>query len=308
MNVKRKSLVLAVICTVAICLLRIGYGWDAPAEKDAKQNMRIVAVVDNEIQTVSYPAPEYLQLMNIFSKTESLDENRFETLEIDKKQIGMILPHHLLAGHEILKAYREIADFDPELIILMSPNHQGRINAPILSRKEPLIAFDTIFLMDDCVLEMENKHLIRYDKELLLLEHGIYNHLPFLSEVGFDAPILTLVVARNTSVEQLDAVHAYLNDYTKNKKVLWIASIDFSHYLPAAMANTKDDETMEWIENRNYEAIAKSTSDHLDAPGVLRLWLKQFENTKLLWHSNSAEISDGFHDVPGTSYLIYYGE
>jgi AmmeMemoRadiSam system protein B len=266
--------------------------------------------IEDEIDEIKYAKSDEQQINKILKWNESNEvlSSGFEKLVTQKKQIGLIVPHHLLAAQAMYDAYESIKTFDPELIIILTPNHQKKITAPIVVRSKALVAMEELYEMYSGIKDLEKLNLVRYDEKMFLNEHGFYNHLPFLKAFDFHSPLLPLAVARNASAQQLDELLAYLEVGLAGRRVLWIASIDFSHYLPAAVASGKDAQTMKWIETKDYESIGSSTSQHMDAPGVLRLWLMKFKSVNQMWHSNSAEITNSNYDVPGTSYFIYYGE
>ncbi len=226
---------------------------------------------------------------------------------LSNNSIGIIVPHHLMAAQALAQTYHWLSDYNPDVIVLLTPNHQPVITAPLITRTQDVMAGKEIFHMDPLVKDLANQGLVTIDNASFLKEHGFYNHLPFIRANGWQAPIVPVAMARNAGLDSLVALRTAINSRYADQKVLWIASIDFSHYLPAAVAESKDQETQQWIESRDYSSVLGSTSDHLDAPAVLVMWLMQFESTHFIWKSNSAQITGGGHQIPGTSYLIYYG-
>lgn len=267
------------------------------------------AKVADEFDTIQLPKAEAIQLKGTWQRMAEGELKPFE-LGVDlhaEQQLGIIVPHHLLASDAILRMFSAIKDFNPDVIVLLSPNHQSDVFHPVITTKKTLAVENQLYAMSELVATLTNTRVAVEKPDLFLVEHGVFGLLPFIGYNEWEAPIIPLVVARNVTDTQLSDLRIVLDEALNMKRVLWIASIDFSHYLPAAAAAMKDKETQKWIENADYARIMQSTSAHLDAPGVLTFWLQYFQQPQLVWHSNSAEImGSGFH-VPGTSYMVYWG-
>lgn len=221
--------------------------------------------------------------------------------------LGLILPHHLLAAEATLEAYQTFSAFKPDVIIVLSPNHQKEIRHSVTTTTQTMRLMAVDYAIHPVTSTIIKDQLAGVDHGLFLKEHGLYNHLPFITHMGWEGPLIPLAFARNTPEAQIDGLLSLLQKTFTDQKVLWIASIDFSHYLPASAAEVNDQMTMQWIEKKDFKAIAGSTSDHLDAPSVLIMWLKQFDDITQHWQSNSAEVLNAGHGLSGTSYMIYSG-
>lgn len=269
--------------------------------------------IPDRIDEIEYPQVELQQIQRVLnSDTKDFSEAISPNLsgiqpDFGSQSLGIIVPHHLVAAQALALTYDWISDYQPDAIVLLTPNHQQLIKAPIITRSQAILAYQQHFSMHPIVKEFSNQGLVTVDNASFLREHGFYNHLAFISANGWQVPIIPVAMARNASLDSLMALRHAINDSFSDQKVLWIASIDFSHYLPASTATLMDQETKQWIDKKDYNSILESTSDHLDAPAVLVMWLMQFENTHFIWQSNSAQITGGGHHLPGTSYLIYYG-
>lgn len=244
------------------------------------------------------------------NRVRNLQEQKMESLHEDAllgTHLGIIVPHHLLAADWIGATFHQIKAFNPEIVVLMAPNHREKALAQIITHTSPMVVMKQHFQMDPSIQVLIEKGLAAANNEAFDYEHGIYNLIPFIEFQEWDATLVPLILARDTGVSELENLLEVLESETEGRRVLWVASIDFSHYLPAAAAGKKDKETQRWIAENDFDAIMASTDKHLDAPAVLSLWLKKFETTKLLWHSNSAEIVNDGYMIGGTSYMIYYG-
>lgn len=243
---------------------------------------------------------------------KTLKRGAMETLELPEfdlssaSKIGIIVPHHLLAAEAIQMGLESVGSFEPEVIVLLAPNHKATYRKPVITHSTPFEALGHKYAISPLVESLLSEKFAVESHERFLSEHGLYSILPFVS-TSFDVPLVPLILAPGLEEERVDALHEKLDVLLGSKKVLWIASIDFSHYLPAVISEKKDQETMQWIADRNFEALYSASNDYFDSPEVMRLWLKQFENTKLLWHSNSAFVTGSGFNEEGTSYMVYFG-
>ncbi len=229
------------------------------------------------------------------------------------RHLGIVLPHHLVAIVQIQFAYSQLKAYNPDLVILMSPNHQRKPSVPIYTSDQGLLVCDATGK------EISRTHFAEHfatdfprystNSRDMSFEHGIGHHLPFIAAQNWSADVLPLVLARNfdssAEVQLLKDLEQFIAN-RKYQRILWIGSIDFSHYLPATLANVHDKETISWIASRQFNKIRQSSEAHLDAPAVLSLLLKQFSRASLLWQGNSADVMGSGFSLPGTSYLIYY--
>ena len=227
------------------------------------------------------------------------------------KHLGLILPHHLIASEYIESAYRQLVSYNPDLVVLLSPNHQKNPTDMIYTGRRGLrIQSPEAILISEVSFSTPFTTLFPGYKATdvqLAKEHGITHHLPFIATFN-EAEILPLVLARNVNSSQGSQLAHDIDTLIQSEsyqRVLWIGSIDFSHYLPAQLAYLKDLETIKWIETSQITSIMNSTDSHLDAPSVLALLLHKFPNRHLLFHSNSANLMGFGFEKPGTSYMIY---
>lgn len=258
------------------------------------------------VDTIQYPMQEANQIKKTlkYGTKDKLTLPEFDLSSATK--IGIIVPHHLVASDAIQMAIEAIGSFEPEVIVLLAPNHKPSFTKPIITRNKSFEALGHRYNISPIVENLLSEKLAVESRERFLSEHGIYNVLPFVSTT-FDVPLIPLVLAPGLEKDRIDDLDGKLDTLLSSMKVLWIASVDFSHYLPAAISVKKDEETMQWIADKNFEVLYTASNDYFDSPEVIRLWLKQFENTELLWNSNSAFITGSGFDEPGTSYMLYLG-
>lgn len=289
-----------IVCIIGILLLISGCTRSLP------QDIEPVVSVSLPMDRIKYQKEEVDQIK------KTLKGGTRETLELPEvdlssaSKLGVIVPHHLLAAEAIEMGLESVGSFEPEVIVLLAPNHKPTYKIPVITRRTPFEALGHRYDISPLVEDLLSEQYAVESKERFLSEHGIYSVLPFVSE-AFDIPLIPLILAPGLEKERVDSLHEKLDTLLESKKVLWIASIDFSHYLPTVVSEKKDQETMQWITDRNFEALYSASNEYFDSPEVMRLWLKQFENTKLLWRSNSAFVTGSGFNEEGTSYMVYFG-
>lgn len=97
-------------------------------------------------------------------------------------------------------------------------------------------------------------------------------------------------------------------------ETVFVASVDFSHYLPAAKAREKDKETLKILKSFNYDKLYSLNNDYVDSPksvGILFSIMQSLgkHDFSVLNNTNSGDIlKDDL--VPTTSYfeIAFYGD
>lgn len=223
---------------------------------------------------------------------------------------GGILPHHLLASEMIASFWKTMSLQEWELIILVGPDHFRKGNTNVTTITTDFSTKNDLTAVDKQIANSLIVQNIASDNALVMQnDHSITAHIPFIAHYMPDTPVLPLLINGGTHVKEAIYLSDYVMQMAKDKKVLVIASIDFSHYLPLEKANEMDIITENAVRQFDIEAIAKMTNDHLDSrPSMIfllnamnKLGAKHIET----WaHSNSDVIA---HQKTGvtTSYFEF---
>jgi len=139
---------------------------------------------------------------------------------------------------------------------------------------------------------------------LLKNDHAIYNPLADLKIYFPAAVIYPVLIGQKVSFSELDSLLAKLN-HVCGIDCLLVASVDFSHYLPATLADTHDAFTIKNLQNLDVQNITKS---EVDSPQSLYLLikfsiLKNAQKWNLFTHTNSGFISNN-PDVETTTHIF----
>jgi AmmeMemoRadiSam system protein B len=207
-----------------------------------------------------YPAdPE--QLAN------SVDEyiRQAKVPEFPGKIIGMISPHagHVYSGPVAGYCFAALGDFQPDLVIILSPYHQHHTD-PILTTSHqayetPLgivpVDLETIEQIDAGLKERLGIGLtpVRNDGE-----HSVEILLPFFQRTlsgGFSIIPLMLRQQNPLFMQNLGTI---LSDLIKEKNLLLTASTDLSHFHHADKAKELDQTIIDHIKTLNPEGLYRS--------------------------------------------------
>ena len=210
---------------------------------------------------------------------------------------GGIVPHHLLASEMIASFWKTVSQSKYDLIVIIGPDHNKRGAAPITTIAS---GFTTIFgdvASDSTVVNsLIQENLMSEDMNIMETEHSISVHIPFVRYYMPDTKILPILIYGNQSFNNIRELSNKIIEITAGKKVLYVASMDFSHYLPLEEANRMDIITEKALNEFDHESITEMTNDNLDSrPSALFLLYTMstlgFKSIEKWEHSNSDIIS-----------------
>lgn len=223
------------------------------------------------------------------------------------KIVAGVVPHHLVAGALILELFREIAAQEPEVIVLVGPNHHNQGSKVITGFGDwqtPLGLVQTERGLVQALLETKR---FSQDEEVLDQEHAIGNLMPLLKFCLPNAQVVPIVLHHDVSLAEVDQLLDVLGEHLDEKKAILLASVDFSHYLTRVQAKEKDRFTLQVMNNYDYATLFRLNNDYLDSPASLALVLrlaekKGFGNFRLLKNTNSGELFQE-NNMETTSYF-----
>ena len=158
------------------------------------------------------------------------------TIAPDPAIMGAVVPHagYMYSGRTAAHVYAALPNADTFVII--GPNHTGYGSMVSVSSdtwSTPLGAVDA----DLDLIESLPRRIIDIDESAHRYEHSVEVQIPFLQTLFKDFKIVPICMglqdeetARDVSDELMDAISE------TDKKVVVIASSDFTHYKPAAVA------------------------------------------------------------------------
>lgn len=228
-----------------------------------------------------------------------------------------ILPHHLVAAESIARVFAALQYQKPKHIILISPDHFSQCENALCVTNG---GFQTLFgeVKPDTanIQTLTASKLVTKDAELFKREHGIFALLPFFATYTPQA-LLTPIVIPQKNLLRWYASEAEILKLLKpllTADTVLIISSDFSHYLPVAEADRRDEETAKAIFTPDTAVIRKlSNPANSDCPNCLSLVTdlalqNNFFNPTLVSHTNSARILNDLTVKETTSHfaILYY--
>ena len=227
-------------------------------------------------------------------------------LDLDQKiVVGGIIPHHLLAGDLIAEFFSNLENLNFDTVILLGPDHFNTTKSNITTSgydwKTP---FGILEVDRDLLGEVIKFSNVKIEEDIFIEEHSIYSHTGFIKRTFPNARFLPLVLNHKINSKEAEDFSNYLYRATKNKNVLVLASVDFSHYKNNKQAQINDKESIRVIRDFNYQEIYNID---IDSPPSIYTLLKFSElsqaDFKLLNNSNSAILSNNLDVEETTSYV-----
>lgn len=201
----------------------------------------------------------------------------------------LLIPHHLVAGREIASLLSAVAT--PTRVILLSPDHFSRGTTSFSTTQRGFFVSGTTMLADTPLLktlEAAVPSLTETDS-VFEHEHGVRGLLPFFQHAWGNpliTPITLRVHAKKTELDELsNALATALKDETH--PTLLVATIDFSHYQPANVADFHDVRSQRALESLDAEM---SSSLEIDSPptfSVLTQVAKKLDLERVTIHAHT---------------------
>ncbi|SHI08005.1 AmmeMemoRadiSam system protein B [Bradyrhizobium erythrophlei] len=178
---------------------------------------------------------------------------------------GITVPHHLVAADLIARGFWVASGNEYDRIIVLSPDHFRGGHRLLATTAR---SFNTVLGQintDVSAAELLLKSELVESSDLFEREHGIAAILPFIRYFFRDTPVLAVTISTSSSeAEWRAAVEALSKVVTK--RTLIVQSTDFSHYLPAHVAASRDQETLNVIAEGDPARISElHQSNHLDS-------------------------------------------
>ena len=224
---------------------------------------------------------------------------------------AVVVPHHWLAGHLILSSLRDLrAGGEYDRVILIGPDHVGAAGAGAATSDLPWeTPFGLLQPDQESVSRLAAAGAARVEPDTLSHEHSVAGIVPAIAYYLPDAQIVPLALRGDLDIGQVRTLAQMLvpllNDHT-----IVVASVDFSHYLSAPEARTRDADTLAAMEAMDSQRILAFGNEHLDSPPAIALLsemmrLLQRGEFTLRGDTNSGELR-GLFRPPVTSYVTGY--
>lgn len=199
--------------------------------------------------------------------------------------MGGVVPHHDLALKEIERFWQHLsATTNPNVIVLIGPDHENRNALPIVWSKK---------------------------SDIFRREHSIALHVPFLDRFFPNARKEYIVIRSDVELPAIENIVQTLRMQLHGDVVI-VASVDFSHYLSLPDAEIRDQESLTALHFFDISILRTFDSDHLDSDQSLIAMINLVCPThncswQTFFHGNSAYFSQ-MSPFNTTSYFSLFLE
>ncbi len=224
---------------------------------------------------------------------EEMYSDSSEILPIEEKVYGGILPHHLFVGKEFGKFFTLLSTQNPEVVVIIGPNHSGGGKGKILTPKIPYWTPYGILEPDASIIErITERGLVEIDEAPFAEEHSISSEVAFVKRTFPNAKIVPIILKTDTPFDDANALGILLSR-TLPENSLVLASVDFSHYQPEIVADFHDQTSLSTILNFHFSKVYSLEIDSPASISALLRYLKEKGAMRNLTakHTNSASYS-----------------
>lgn len=245
-----------------------------------------------------------------------LYDSRGEKYPVVGEVLCGVVPHHLTAGHMIAGFFKAAAESRPdvETVVIIAPMHYPSDNTLCTSESDWAAPYGRLEADNEITALLTEKLGAASDDEMLQYDHSASAHIPFVKYYFPEAKSACLLVSPREKEDFPQRLAEVLAEAAEMKSCLFVFSIDFSHYLPAEIADMRDSETIEAVLSGDTAAIEKMTDDNVDSPYCLSTYVRLTEmlggEITAADNSNTSKVreipySGSLFPEGVTSYFVY---
>jgi AmmeMemoRadiSam system protein B len=265
--------------------------------------------ISNNTEPYLYNSRKNIECL-YYNSTDFINIPVFEIAQDAGTIRGCIVPHHLVAKDLIHEVFQNVSRDKYKTVVLISPDHESRDKGKMLTTLNDWQTPTGIQETDsELTKELLKYSFVKEDDGKLTMEHSASSIIPFINYYLKDVKVVTLVLTKQVKQEDVEILTDELYKNVNMDETLFIASVDFSHYLNLGEADKMDLISMEAIQNNDIDKIMSFTNDNLDSPISIAAMLKIMDKAGIskktvLRHSNS-ELILKKNIEETTSYITY---
>jgi hypothetical protein len=241
------------------------------------------------------PHPSFIsrqELYEVLAEEQVLAEKQ---RNVEGTILAGVVPHHLVAGSMITDLLAALVPQEPELIVIIGPNHHNLGGRTITGFADWQTPEGLVQTEDNLVQALLKKKVAVQDEQVLSKEHSIGSLIPLIKHYLPQAKVVPIIYHHDVTIEEVDKLLAVLDPLLAEEKSVLLASVDFSHYLTRKEAEEKDSLTLRVMNNFDYPTLFHLGNDHLDSPASLATIfrfaeMKELREFQLLANTNSGVI------------------
>ncbi|MDP8256555.1 MAG: AmmeMemoRadiSam system protein B [Candidatus Alcyoniella australis] len=252
--------------------------------------------------------------------TQEVDEylRQADVEQIEQDVFGLICPHagYVYSGPVAAYAYKAVRGKVYDRVVIIGPSHYAASSGvSVLDKTEYRTPLGSLKIDTESAREIVRKASWADDAiGLFSQEHSIEVQLPFVQTVIPD-PQVVLIAMGSQSLELSTRLAQLLDELFADKRVLYIASSDLSHYHPYDAAQAMDHQTLDFIERMDSAGLYQATrSRDVELCGlgpVLTLMelyrLRGGQDVRVLHYANSGDTSGSKDRVVGYGAVAFVG-
>ena len=246
-----------------------------------------------------------------------LDENFYDTAfqfnyqkyDLSATQVvAGIIPHHLLAADLIAEFFHNLSNKNYDAIVLIGPNHYNTGSKKIITSANNWQTPYGILINNEYLFNaLSYQPEVGVDEDVMSYEHSIASEVSFIKKIFPNTTILPLILKSSTIASEADFLADKIYQLSKQKNILVLASVDFSHYQTSAVAQEHDQASLDAIIGKQFDLVYELD---IDSPPTIYTLLKYSElsgsSFQILNNSNSALLAGDENIATTTSYVTGY--
>ena len=233
------------------------------------------------------------------------------SIESSERIFGVICPHagYVYSGPTACHSYKAISSINPELVIIIGPNHFG-VGKDVATMTDAQWETPLGMVLVDSIAAQEvaeKSKLIEIDNYSHSQDHSLEVQIPMLQSIFSEGFQILPIILRSQDLETARDVGSAVSEIAKKKNTVIIASSDFTHYEENSVAHIQDKALIEPIlemdVKRFYDVLIEKrvTACGYGAMASTMIACKNLGATKgeLLSYATSGDISGGIESVVG---------
>lgn len=203
------------------------------------------------------------------------------------KPLAGVVNHHVLAIDLLAEFFKSLKRSRPDIktFIILSPDHFSRGHGISISSLAYATPVGAIEVNQDFFESLKNLgYADGTSARLFENEHGVGALVPFVAREFPEADIVPIFLRSDISLKQAYKLGQDLAGFKSDDTMLLLSS-DMSHFLNSDVARDRDGQTLDWLENMNFDQLKKATDANTDSGSsfaVLEAYLERVNSGKVL--------------------------
>lgn len=229
------------------------------------------------------------------------------------------IPHHLTAGHMAAGLFKTAKEncSETETVVIVATLHYPAKAPVITSSLDWSTPYGKLPTDENITKRFISQLGAEEDSETVEYDHSASAVIPFVKYYFPEAETACLLVGTSADKNISEDISKLLQDISREKKCLFVFSVDFSHYLEPDETDRHDVETRRAVLSGDMDSINRMTDANVDSYRCLGAFVRLCEafgcEINELDHSNSMKVTDIPYDNVTygeglTSYFVFAGE